>query len=454
MIKFKSPHSLSGLDASEPVLLALSGGADSAALLDLLAEHCAACGAKLYAAHVDHMIRENEHRRDREFCESLGKKYGIEVFVLEADVPKLAKESGESLELAARRVRYEFFADIMQKHGIKILATAHNADDNLETLIFNIVRGSGLRGACGIPPVREFLGGIIVRPILESPKSEIIRYCEERGIAYVTDSTNADDAYSRNNIRLNVIPKLKELNPDAVGAASRFCESVSSDYAFIEESACALIERDGSIRIAALLASHEAPVRHALAIAFKNACGAYLERVHIDALVELCKKGKSFSSVSLPASMRGRIENGALRFVPELAEENGDFSEIPLVFGKNVPARHIILYVEAQNNKNVYKSATRVSIASDKIIKGLFVRRREAGDKIKINGMHKDLRKLISEKKIPPEMRDTLPVVCDGEGVLWVPLVGMRDGAQKSSDGEYITLTFERENTPEHGGNK
>ena len=142
MIKFKSPHELAGLSQNEPILLALSGGADSAALLHLLAKYSEHVGCKLFAAHVDHMIRENEHERDCEFCRALAKKYGIEIFVLKADIPALARESGESEELTARRVRYEFFSDIMKENGIKILATAHNADDNLETVLFNLTRGT------------------------------------------------------------------------------------------------------------------------------------------------------------------------------------------------------------------------------------------------------------------------------------------------------------------------
>ncbi len=445
MIIFKDPHKLAGLDSKEPILLALSGGADSSALLDLLAEHCKKNGSALYAAHVDHMIREDEHERDRRFCEALAKKYGIEIFTLEADLPRIAAESGESLELAARGVRYAFFSEIMRKNNIKILATAHNADDNLETVIFNLARGTGIRGACGIPPVRSFDGGLIVRPILEAEKSDILAYCDRRGLEYVTDRTNADDSYSRNRIRLNVIPELRKINRSAAECATRFSRSLSLDCDFIEKSAEALIESDGSIKISALLSSHLSPARCAVALAYEKVCQSSLETVHIDAVIELCKNGKGFSSISLPSNMRARIENGVLRFIPDQKERRAnEFYEINLQTGKNILDRHILLYVDRQNDKNIYKSATQITIASDKIIGSLYARTRKPGDRIFQNGMHKELRKLMNEKKIPPELRDSLPVICDGEGILWVPYVGARDGVCKNlKDTARVVLSFE-----------
>ena len=137
-IGFTSPDILSGLPKDTPILVAFSGGADSSALLSMTVEYARQSGAKIYAAHVNHCIRGDEADRDEEFCRKVAAGYGIEIFVLRADVPKLARERGESIETAARNVRYEFFSDIMKKHSIPILATAHNANDNLETVIFNI----------------------------------------------------------------------------------------------------------------------------------------------------------------------------------------------------------------------------------------------------------------------------------------------------------------------------
>ena len=142
---FVPPHEMLSLPKETPVLLAFSGGADSASLLDMLSVSCKECGAPLYAAHLDHMIRKDEHERDRLFCQKAAENYGIRLFTECADIPAIAKENGQSEELAAREVRYSFFLKIMREYSIPILVTAHNADDNLETLIFNPTRGGGAR---------------------------------------------------------------------------------------------------------------------------------------------------------------------------------------------------------------------------------------------------------------------------------------------------------------------
>ncbi|MBQ8388337.1 MAG: tRNA lysidine(34) synthetase TilS [Clostridia bacterium] len=447
MINFRDPHALAGLDGREPVLLALSGGADSSALLSMLVDHCKKSGAPLYAAHVDHLIREDEHGRDRDFCRRLCESCGVPIFVLEADIPAIAAESGESTELAARRVRYEYFASLMREHSIPLLCTAHNADDNIETLIFNLTRGTGLRGLCGIPRVRRVEEGMIVRPILDMTKDEILDYCRERGLEYVTDSTNGDDSYSRNRIRLHVIPELRRLNPDVAHTVSRFSEAVSLDYRFISSCAEELISERG-ISVSELRSTDPAVARCAIALAFEQACGSHLEAVHVEALAELCENGRGFSSVSLPCSMRGRIEGDYLRFSKDEREpQTCENYEITLKTGKNILGEHIILYVSEKNEKNIYNFATRATIASDKIVGDLYARNRRAGDKILMRGMHRELRKLMNEKKIDPELRDSWPVICDGEGILYVPRIGLRDGAVGSPSSEYIEISADIQNS-------
>ena len=180
------PHVLSHMPSDSPILLALSGGADSRALLSLLCEYCRESGAPLYAAHVNHMIRGNDAVRDRDFCRDICHDSGVECFTLDCDVPAIARERGIGIEQAAREVRYEFFMSLMREHGIPILATAHNADDLLETLVFNISRGCGLRGIGSIPEAREFGDGVLIRPLLHASKDDIIEYCRGNGLDFVT----------------------------------------------------------------------------------------------------------------------------------------------------------------------------------------------------------------------------------------------------------------------------
>ena len=172
--KFTPPHELSGLSADTPILLGFSGGADSTALLHMLCCYSARTGAKIYAAHVHHGIRGEEANRDEEFCRSVAKSLGVPFFVHHSDIPALVKECGESVETVARRVRYRFFDELMREHNIPLLVTAHNANDNLETMLFNLIRGSGLGGMCGIPVSRLCDGGALVRPILSMTRQEIL----------------------------------------------------------------------------------------------------------------------------------------------------------------------------------------------------------------------------------------------------------------------------------------
>ena len=201
---FTAPHTLSGMPESTPILVAFSGGADSSALLLMLCEYSKQSGARIYAAHVNHQLRGDEADRDEAFCRQTAESLGIELFVCRRDVKKYADESGKSIETAARDVRYEFFDKLMREHSIPLLATAHNANDNLETMIFNMTRGCGLSGMCGIPETRPCAYGTVIRPILSMSKADIINYCRANSLDFVTDSSNLSDDYTRNKIRHNI----------------------------------------------------------------------------------------------------------------------------------------------------------------------------------------------------------------------------------------------------------
>ena len=185
-------------------LVALSGGADSRLLLELTIRALlerdprADVGSRVMAAHLHHGIRGEEAHRDEEFCRQVCESLGISLAVEHADIPALAAESGESIETVARRARYDFFQRVMTECRIPVLLTAHHADDNLETILDRLLRGSGTKGMGGIPPTRPLdttpdgSRRDIYRPLLEWTKQEILEACEELGLDYVTDSTNED----------------------------------------------------------------------------------------------------------------------------------------------------------------------------------------------------------------------------------------------------------------------
>ena len=440
---------LSEKSPETPILVALSGGADSRMLFELTARYCRAHSSRFYACHVNHGIRGDEAIRDRDFCVRLASECDecADIFVLNADVPTLAKERGLGIEQCARHVRYEFFDKIMEENGISILATAHNADDNLETLVFNLTRGSGVRGMCGIPRTRSVKNGILVRPMLGIPKAEVFEFCEKNSLEYVTDSTNAQTEYTRNLIRAEVIPLLESINPSVRKAASRMTESMTELWSLTADTAHAYVSEDGSISLPSLKSADSRLLPYVFSLA-ADTVGIDLEGVHLDALKLLASSGKDGSSISLPGNRRAVIVGDTLLFDTDKRTENFSPVDIPLSEGEiTLPCGKI--YVENTDdglkialklstseenfdkNINVYKLAIKAHIIFDKIKWSpdrLRLRTRREGDRILSRGMHKSVKKLMCDKKCPRAVRDMLPMLTCGDDILWIPTVETADG--------------------------
>ena len=430
---------LSGMDKRTPVLVAFSGGADSRALFELTARYCRENGSHFYACHVNHGIRGAEAIRDRDFCATVARKCPEckDFFVLDADVPSMAKASGRSLELEARLLRYGFFNNIMKENSIPILVTAHNADDNLETLIFNLSRGSGAKGMRGIPRIRETEVGLILRPILDMTKSEILAFCDENRLDFVTDSTNECTDYSRNLIRAMVIPLLEELNPEVRRAASRLSDSMRELCSFAEESA-----NNYDLSAASVASAPSALLPFIIGKELKRlGCDAMPEAIHLSALRELCRKSRDGSSVSLPGNMRGILRSGVLRFEPDTGRSDGEIIpqnhfELELKEGENtLPSGYRIVIGDSGECQDCYIAANPDSISPP-----LTARCRREGDRILSGGMHKSVKKLMCDKKIPRDERNSLPVICDAKGILWIPRVAARDGITSKNQSLKITI--------------
>ena len=434
---FVSPALLAGLDESAPVLVAFSGGADSTALLTMTANYAKLTGADVYAAHVNHMIRGAEADRDEEFCRSVASSLGVKLFVHRFDVPKYAELNGLSIETAARNVRYDFFDSVMKENGIRILATAHNANDNLETQIFNLTRGCGLDGICGIPQTRPCKHGTVVRPILRMSREEILAFCRENGLSFVTDSTNTDTEYTRNMIRAQIIPALEKINSAAVKNASRLSVSLRDDALCLDGMAEWFLEEmneDASFEIEKLLGSPPAIANRAIRALYSHVSGgATLEHVHVAAIRKLCESAVPHSSLDLPNNTVARIENKRL-YLDEKREEYSPPEDycVELEDGVNrISATDSqIIIGNSQNTKNIYKNSILLYLDSAKINGALIARNRHPGDKIKIRGMNKSVKKLLCDMKIPLDIRYRLPVICDSDGIVAIPFVSARDGIQ------------------------
>lgn len=399
----KANQTFSLFKKGDSVTVALSGGADSVALLHCLLSLKDELGINVFAAHLNHAIRGDEADRDQAFVENYCKKLGVTLFCEKLDVPKYSKDNHLSLELAARELRYDF----LQRVASGKIATAHTASDNLETLIFNLSRGTALKGLCGIPAVRDN----IVRPIIFCTREDVENYCSKNGLSYVTDSTNLSDDYSRNKIRHKVVPLLRELNPAVENTTIRSSLAFTEDNDFLEQTASEhlfkLIDED-SLYIENLSLLHNSISKRVLKqyfeICYKEVA---LENHHINKLLNICqaKVGK----INLPCNLYAEVKDKRLYFYSENQKNNVSFK---------------VSLSEFEIVNNLFSNNL---LDCDKIVGKLAVRSREEGDSIRLynRGCTKTLKKLYTECKIPLHLRDSLPVIADEQGVIWVHNIGV-----------------------------
>jgi len=409
------------LENSSGVVCGFSGGADSAVLLVLLAEVCAARGIPLLAAHLHHGIRGEEADRDAGFCREFCRKRGIRFILHQADIPSICSTTGEGMEECARRVRYDWFSRLCRQQGADRIAVAHHADDNLETMLFHLLRGSGLRGLGGMQPVR----GQIIRPLLGVTKEEILDFCRENALEFVTDSTNADTAYTRNFIRENILPLCREINPSAAQNAVEMGQILRRDEEFLEKCAenTPFPAEDDAILIRQIRKKYA-----------EISGGKMAGKIHWENALHLLREGELWAEVSFPGGVVLRKTPSGGEFLPETRSplpQNRQLS-IPIGPGENrLPGGGRILWLTGQKEindvKNIYKLFIHTLADSAKMKGCLTVRMRQGGETIFCRGMNRSVKKLLNERKIPPEKRAAVPLVWDEAGIVWIPGVALRD---------------------------
>ena len=223
------------LDKGDSVLVGFSGGKDSVVLLHALNSIAAEYSLNLTALHVNHNIRGEEAKRDEEFCIELCKKCGVELLLNHINVPRIAKNEKQSIELVARKARYGWFSEIVKTRKIEKIATAHNKNDNAESILMNFMRGSGLAGLSGIG---ENIEDKIIRPLLCMEKEEILLFLENKELSFVTDSTNLSCDYTRNKVRHKLIPFIEEnFNPNFVNTITQSAKIIKEDEEFLKNCA-------------------------------------------------------------------------------------------------------------------------------------------------------------------------------------------------------------------------
>ncbi len=436
-LKCPVPQVMAGMPQDASVLLALSGGADSRALLHLLARLSQRHGFSLSAAHLHHGIRGDEADRDLDFCRALAKQYDIRLYARQVDVPALAAQKGTSTETAAREARYAFFADVMREHDIRILVTAHHADDQMETVLFRLCRGTGTDGLCGIAPVRKLDGGrVLVRPLLGVTRREILQYCAQNGLEYVTDSTNSDTAYARNRIRAEVVPVMESLFADPQKRVSALADELREDAGCLTSLAADFLRRQGqgsALRLSELSTLPPAVLRRVLAMWAAQGCGIGCERVHLDALRALAVGETPNARVALPNGFFAVRSREGLTLTKGTPTAPTDFC-LPFSVGKNeTPMGEWCISVEKKGcaikvNNLSTQTCINLQLKFDIMNNSLFWRPMREGDCILLHGMHRRLRRLYREAGFGARERREIPLLCDGEGILWAPFVGLRDG--------------------------
>ena len=406
-------------EPGDRVICAVSGGADSMALLWCLKSLEESLGITVSAAHFNHQLRGEESDRDeayvREFCEARQ----LPCFFGAGDVRAYAAQTGRSLEDAARQMRYEF---LLSLPGEKI-ATAHTAEDNTETVLLHLLRGSGLRGLCGIPVKR----GKIVRPLLSVTKRELTEELTAAGISWREDSTNAEDNCLRNRLRHRVVPLLKEETPDLARRLTVQSELLRQEDAYLDEQAAACVqpEEDGFL-IRPLLDAHPVLRRRALRQILRSYLPQDVSLAHIAAVEALLTNPSPSAQLSLPGGLLVRKCYHRLTVSPRPEKT---FPETPVQTPGVTQIRELGLEITCEFIKTLEKTVNSpflFALKCDKIDDGqLCLRPRREGDRLCLgNGHSRTLKKLMIDLKIPRYRRKEMAVLAWGERVLAVVGIG------------------------------
>lgn len=434
--------SLSLFSEGERVICAVSGGADSMAMLWCLHSLQKELDICVSAAHFNHRLRAEESDRDERFVSDFCEKHAIELFTGSANVEEYAVRNGLSAEEAAREKRYEF----LQSLSCDKIATAHTSDDNAETVLLHLMRGSGLRGLCGIPPKR----GKIVRPLLCVNREQILTYLQAEGLSWCEDSSNATDAYRRNRLRHHVLPLLRAEAPSLSAKLLRQSALLREEDALLDSLAEKLLQHPNGApeqwRIAPILSAPNALQKRALRLMTRRYLPKDVSAKHIEALRGLLQSDCPSAELSLPDGFTARRCYDAVEItrrqsvcLPETALNLCGATELPEL-GMQVKC-HVVETIE-----NCANSPFQFAIKYDMMGANLFyVRSRRPGDVLVMpDGHRKTLKKLLIERKIPRVERDRLAVVTDGTQVLAVAGIGVSQTCRAVAGESALLLHFEQ----------
>lgn len=426
------------------LLVGFSGGPDSVFLLCFLKEYQRRTNKDfpILAVHINHLIRGDEANRDEEFSSDFSKTLEIEFKSFKFDIPTMSHQLGLGVEETARNIRYSCFKDIISgRNNLNYIAIAHNATDNTETVLMNILRGSGLSGACGIKPVREN----IIRPLIKISKKEIVSLLDDFTIPYVTDSTNGSTDYSRNYVRNEILPLLHRLSNDPDASFAKFTDNLRLDLDYLNKQAETFIEENRSSKITAekLRELHPSIQAKVLSLLIFDACGEYPEEKHITALKNLLQTDNF--KFSLPGRFDFICQRGVCSFSSKTSKNTHKEQIFSLNKGENkISGTNLTVFIGEidKTSLNIYNFSIQAQISSDIIDDGLILRFKSDGDSYKYHGMTHKLKKVFNDRNIPSSEREFIPVICDSQGIVVVPGMSERDGAKSDISSNNTSITF------------
>ena len=399
-----------GVSERDGVLAAVSGGADSVALLlELIRLQRNGLILRVEAAHLHHGIRGQSADADAAFVRALCERLGIPLHLWQTDVPKLAREQGQSLELAARNARYAFLERIRAERSLDHIALGHHRDDQAETVLLHLLRGSGTDGLAGMRP--RF--GRLIRPLLYTPKDEILAYLKERGEPYCTDETNFESDAMRNRIRICVLPMLETVNPAVKKALCSAAEHVAYDADFLNRLADEAYARCGTDR--EKLKTLENPIR--LRVLKRLLPYADYERADLNRLDTLLLSGQTGDCATLKNGVVAWLDAARLR----IGKPDGTPFCVPIPPAGTVKLPHGTLTVEAVDRAAFPCSPNEAYVDADRLFGGVTARSPRDGDRFTPFGMRgtKLLSDYLTDRKVPRFDR-SMPVLCDGQGIVFV----------------------------------
>ena len=443
----------------DKVLVAVSGGADSVALLRLLADLREELGLALEVAHLEHGIRGDEAREDALFVARLAEEFSLPFHFRKVDLPRIRKTSGGgNLEAMARKERYDFFGALARERGIRQVATAHTRDDQVETLLMWLLRGSGGRGLGAIPPIRRLdakgEGLWLVRPMIETSRQEVIGYLTAQGFSYRTDRTNLDRTRLRNWIRLELLPQLRaRLDPrlDArLAQAADLLREEEEVLNLLTEERLEQAARAGDLLRDAVLRESKAVQRRLIRLWLERTAGNLkgIGFYHVEKILRFIADGPSQGRLSIPGGWDFVKEYAVLRLEKKRYKPERLSYSYPLPHQGElvIPEAGVKLKSSCHPCTPPARPRNNLEAVFDLALLPEFleVRNFRPGDRFRPLGMggRKKVKELFIEKRVPLSARSAYPLVLAGEEILWIPGYG-RSAVAAVSPGTRALLRVE-----------